>query len=49
VYTTAAVAAAACLCRTHFAKIFENEQQSQNLAQIRDNLLPKLMNGEIEV
>jgi len=30
-------------------KIESNEQQSRTLAQIRDELLPKLMNGEIQV
>lgn len=29
--------------------IFYNTQQNNNLTQIRDNLLPKLMNGEIEL
>jgi type I restriction enzyme S subunit len=32
-----------------FEHILETEQQSATLAKIRDNLLPKLMNGEIEV
>ena len=32
-----------------FEKIKINEQQSTNLTTIRDTLLPKLMNGEIEV
>ena len=33
----------------HFINIQNNEQQSATLAAIRDALLPKLMNGEIEV
>lgn len=32
-----------------YDEIIENNQQSTTLAQIRDSLLPKLMNGEIEV
>ena len=32
-----------------FAKVQENQLENQKLANIRDTLLPKLMNGEIEV
>lgn len=32
-----------------FEKILPNQQENQKLANIRDTLLPKLMNGEIEV
>jgi len=32
-----------------FSKVQENQQENQKLANIRDTLLPKLMNGEIEV
>ena len=32
-----------------YTKIFENEKQIRTLEQTRDALLPKLMNGEIEV
>jgi len=32
-----------------YKKMFENDQQSTTLAIIRDGLLPKLMNGEIEI
>ena len=32
-----------------FEKILANQQENQKLANIRDTLLPKLMNGEIEV
>jgi type I restriction enzyme S subunit len=32
-----------------FLKIFENQQENQILTQLRDNLLPKLMTGKIEV
>lgn len=32
-----------------FSKFHENQQENQKLANIRDTLLPKLMNGEIEV
>ncbi len=35
-------------CRPLDDVIFANAQQSSNLIQIRDSLLPKLMNGEIE-
>lgn len=37
------------ICKPIDDEIFKNEYQSINLAQIRDALLPKLMNGEIEV
>ena len=29
--------------------IFENGQENEHLATVRDTLLPKLMNGEIDV
>ena len=32
-----------------FEKILANQQENQKLSQIRDGLLPKLMNGEIEI
>lgn len=32
-----------------FAKVQENQKENQKLVNIRDTLLPKLMNGEIEV
>ena len=32
-----------------FITILKNQQENQKLAEIRDTLLPKLMNGEIEV
>ena len=32
-----------------FAKVQDNQQENQKLSNIRDTLLPKLMNGEIEV
>lgn len=32
-----------------FEQIKTNEQETANLAALRDNLLPKLMNGEIPV
>lgn len=32
-----------------FEKILENEKENQNLEQLRDTLLPKLMNGEIDL
>lgn len=32
-----------------FDKILETIKENQKLAEIRDTLLPKLMNGEIEV
>ena len=32
-----------------FSKVQENQQENQKLVNIRDTLLPKLMNGEIEV
>lgn len=35
--------------QTMFEKILENEKEKQNLEQLRDTLLPKLMNGEINL
>lgn len=32
-----------------FEKVLENEKENQNLEQLRDTLLPKLMNGEIDL
>ena len=37
------------IIRPIFEKILEIEQETSSLAGIRDNLLPKLMNGEIEI
>ena len=37
------------ITNTHLEKINENLKQIQTLSQIRDTLLPKLMNGEIRV
>ncbi len=34
---------------TMFKRILENEKENQNLEQLRDILLPKLMNGEIDL
>lgn len=34
---------------TMYEKILENEKENQNLEQLRDTLLPKLMNGEIDL
>ena len=36
-------------CRTVFDQIFANGKQTEQLANIRDALLPKLMSGEIDV
>jgi type I restriction enzyme S subunit len=32
-----------------FDQIFTKQKQIQNLSQSRDRLLPKLMNGELEI
>ena len=32
-----------------FAKVQENQLENQKLANIRDTLLPKLMNGEVDL
>ncbi len=37
------------LAKSFFEKILSNKQQNLHLAQLRDTLLPKLMNGEIEI
>ena len=37
------------LLKPIFDQIFNNSRQNENLVSIRDTLLPKLMNGEIEV
>ena len=44
-----AIAAFENKCRSIDGSIFNNEQQSDTIAVIRDTLLPKLMSGEIEV
>ena len=36
-------------CRTVFDQVFANGKQTEQLALIRDSLLPKLMSGEIDV
>ncbi len=36
-------------CRTVFDQVFANGKQTEQLASIRDSLLPKLMSGEIDV
>lgn len=36
-------------CNTVFLQIFSNGAQSEQLSNVRDTLLPKLMNGEIEI
>lgn len=36
-------------CNSVFSEIFSNSAQSEQLSNLRDSLLPKLMNGEIEV
>ena len=37
------------LLKPIYIKILESEYENQHLAKIRDTLLPKLMNGEIEI
>ena len=37
------------IIKSNYLKIVENVLENQKLAEIRDTLLPKLMNGEIEV
>ena len=39
----------ASMCCSFFAKIYENQQESRRLVELRDTLLPKLMSGEINV
>ncbi len=39
----------AMICNSYFSQIYKNQNESQNLAKLRDTLLPKLMSGEIEV
>ena len=39
----------ASMCCSLFAKIYENQQESRRLVELRDTLLPKLMSGEINV
>ena len=36
-------------CQTVFDRIFANGKESEQLSQLRDTLLPKLMSGEIDV
>ena len=36
-------------CQTVFDRIFANGKESEQLAQLRDTLLPKLMSGELDV
>ena len=36
-------------CKSIFSKIFANGKQSEQLASLRDALLPKLMSGELDV
>lgn len=36
-------------CRTIFDQVFANGKQTEQLATIRDTLLPKLMSGELDV
>lgn len=36
-------------CQTDFDQIFANGKESEQLAQLRDTLLPKLMSGELDV
>ena len=37
------------ICSQFFKQIFQNGKENEKLAQLRDTLLPKLMNGEIDV
>lgn len=37
------------IMKSYVLQIQENENQNEKLAELRDSLLPKLMNGEIEV
>ena len=37
------------IMKSYILQIQENENQNEKLAELRDSLLPKLMNGEIEV
>ncbi|MDE6501871.1 MAG: restriction endonuclease subunit S [Ruminococcus sp.] len=37
------------LCHSFFGKIFKNSLENENLSALRDALLPKLMNGQIDV
>lgn len=38
-----------CIVSAFYSQIFENGQENEHLATVRDTLLPKLMNGEIDV
>ena len=37
------------VCQTVFSKIYANGMENEQLALVRDTLLPKLMSGEIDV
>ena len=37
------------MCDDFFDKIRNNEKENSKLIQLRDTLLPKLMNGEIDL
>ncbi len=38
-----------CIVSVFYSQVFENGQENEHLATLRDTLLPKLMNGEIDV
>ena len=37
------------ICKPIFEKIITNKYENEQLTQLRDTLLPKLMSGEIDV
>jgi type I restriction enzyme S subunit len=37
------------ICESIFDKIYQNQKETNNLIEIRDSLLPKLMSGKIRV
>ena len=37
------------MCKCIFEQLLINQQQNEKLIQIRDTLLPKLINGDIRV
>ena len=37
------------IMKSYVLQIQENENQNEKLAELRDTLLPKLMNGEINI
>ena len=39
----------AAFCQAVFAKVYANGLENEQLALVRDTLLPKLMSGEIDV